>query len=383
MNKALYYLSKFGLYLLGFPLLAVLTLIYSLQWNDYGMYGAGAFAPFILTIVLWVLTFILQVTLDFIKKKKGIPLKKLCFKNAILAIILFFGVFLILEAIMPSVLKDATSNTIFYEDAVEDAMGLHNKLQERAESFMSKNNFEKGTKFQEKAVQDKFHEMFPSMNAAYNSFDKLAIDLAIQNPDIINAVKSGKIPLSVFATLILKTSDEVNGNDRYKGIEEILLMNKANIVQALNILLNNLDKITDPSVLNEALNKVLVTKNFDGIDWNIMQILGYNPLNPSIDPNANIIQTVKVQKLDSEGNPVFDAEGNPVMENKAVELGACLGYQDMAWLDGLDQMFFVPLLAARKIFLAFGLAIGLLSLIFEAFKLYFYKKEKQINRNNI
>lgn len=390
MDKKLMKIGYMSMYLLGFPILAIITLVDSIKWDGYGMYGAGAFASFIAVVVIGVVCAAIHFGIYMYEKKKG---KKAGFKlrAMIIPIVMIFGVFLILEAAMPSVLADATSNTILYEDVVEDSEGMHQKLVSRVNAYKEKNGIKKDVKFQDAKVQKQFDEIFASMDKAYKTFNDVAISLALRY-DMLEGISNGKIPLPVLATLIVKTCDiefdeegnVINANkfNQNATIEEIIELNKEEIAKALNVLLVNMDNISDPKVLNDVINEVLfVVDTADGIKWNIFQILGENVLVPDLDPNAEIIKVVQEQKLDETGAPMVDSEGNPVLEDKEVVLGSCLGYQDMAWLNGLDQMFFIPLLAMRNVFIAFAFVIALLGMLQQVIKMFYEKKYGEFSLN--
>ncbi len=137
--------------------------------------------------------------------------------------------------------------------------------------------------------------------------------------------------------LLLKTSAIKNGNDHNLSIDKIIDMNLNSVIMALLPLVSG-DGPIDNAKINDVINSVLVYKEFDGIRWNIFNILGNNMLFPDIDPNAEIVQTVNGQKT---------------------VIGASLGYQDMAWLDGIPMMFFIPLMSMRVVLYVFAALLAL------------------------
>ena len=92
----------------------------------------------------------------------------------------------------------------------------------------------------------------------------------------------------------------------------------------------------------------IIEEEFDDIKWNIFNILGENMLFSEIDPNAQIVRII------------YDDELNEVDWEV---LGASLGYQDMAWLDGIPMMFFIPLMSMREIFYIFSAIIALCTML--------------------
>ena len=141
--------------------------------------------------------------------------------------------------------------------------------------------------------------------------------------------------------LLLKTSAIKNGNDHNLSIDKIIDMNLNSVIIALLPLVSG-DGPIDNAKINDVINSVLVYKEFDGIRWNIFNILGNNMLFPDIDPNAEIVQTVNGQKT---------------------VIGASLGYQDMAWLDGIPMMFFIPLMSMRVVLYVFAALLALFAAI--------------------
>lgn len=344
MNTKLpYKILYIALYCFGFPVLAIVTLALSIQWNSFGMYGAGAFAPFLFVLVAWILSALIILAVKAINKKLGKEGKgKIRIAAAIVPLILVFGLFLIFEAALPSVLDDATSGTIKYEDVLEDADGMHEELLARVNAFKEKNNLDEKVKYSDKQFQDILNAIFPSMDAAYNSFDPLAITIALEFDDLMEALMNGNMPVPLAATLILETvqNDPMKYNHTL-SVPEILALNMSKIETALGALIANINDISGG--LNDIVDGILIKKTIDGVSWNIFQILGENLLDPSSDPNSEIVRI-------TEGE-------------EPVVLGASLGYQDMAWLNGLPQMFFIPMYSAKTLLFVYVLAIAVLALL--------------------
>ncbi len=355
MNKKLSVALNVLLYAAGFPVLFVIALVNSLEWNKYGMYGASAFAPLIAVVVIAALTLGIQAIVYNVEKKKG--RKNIAIKMMVIPVAIIVGIFAILDIAMPPLLKDATSNTILYEDVVFDAKGVHQKLYDRVELFKQKNGLDESVTYQSEEFQAIFKPIFASMDKAYNAFDPLAIEMALDSPDLVSSILNGDFPVSVAATLLVRTTDvklDPNGNNHNVSLQEIVSLNMKSILSLVNQVVNDgLD--TSPEGLNAMLNKILVTKTFDvdgeykqdgsGIEWNIFNILGSNMIAPEIDPNAQIVR----KTVDEYGD---------VQEEV---IGAALGYQDMAWLNGIPLMFFLPLLEMRGIMYLFAGLIALFS----------------------
>jgi len=345
-KKWIYPAVNILLYAVGFPVLFVIALVKSLEWNSYGMYGASSFAPLIAVIILAVLVLGIQALVVFLSKKKGKVGTSLKVKMMAIPVAVIVGLFGIIDIAMPSLLKDATSNTILYEDVVNDYQGMHEKLVDRVESFKKKNNLADSVTYESKEFQDIFKPLFASQDKAYKAFDPLAIEMALAEPDLVGAILNGNFPIQVAVTLMLKTTNVPNENNHNATFDEIIAYNLSNIMAAVKELTAGGE--LDSAKLNEVVNKVLVYKEFDGIRWNIFQILGSNMIAPEIDPNGNIVQYT------------YDANGKVTGEK---QVGACLGYQDMSWLNGIPQMFFIPLMSVREIFYIFAALIALTSVV--------------------
>ncbi len=347
-KKWLYPLINIFLYAVGFPILFIIALVKSLEWNSYGMYGASSFAPLIAVIILAIIVLGVQALVYNLCVKKGKNGKSLMFKMACIPLAVIVGLFGILDIAMPPLLQDATSNTILYEDVVYDYQGMHEELYARVELFKEKNGMDKSVKYTDKEFQDVFRPIFESMDKAYKSFDPLAIEIALDKPDMMAALQRGDFPIELAATLLLKTSSEPNGYDHNLTVNEILSQNLVNVASKLVGALNNGLDLSDTAKLNDIVNSILVYKEFDGIRWNIFNILGSNMLFADIDPNAQIVQRT------------YDEYGD--VESEEV-IGAALGYQDMAWLDGIPLMFFIPLMSMRIVFYVFGALLTLFAMM--------------------
>ena len=121
------------LYAVGFPILFIVALAESIKWNSYGMYGASAFAPLIAVIILAVIVLGVQALVCNRCVKKGKTGKSLLVKMAAVPLAVIVGLFGLLDIAMPPLLKDATSNTILYEDVVFDYQGMHEQIYARVE----------------------------------------------------------------------------------------------------------------------------------------------------------------------------------------------------------------------------------------------------------
>lgn len=342
-----YPLINILLYAVGFPILFIVSIVESVKWNSYGMYGASSFAPMIAVILLAAIVLGVQALVYNLCRKKCKTDKSLMLKMACIPLAVIVGLFGILDIAMPSLLKDATSNTILYEDVVYDYQGMHDKLYEKVEAFKQKNGLDESVKYSDDEFQNIFKPMYASMDKAYHAFDPLAIEIALDKPDMMQAINNGDFPIELAATLLLKTSAKPNENNHNLTVQQIIDMNMSNLIQTVIGALGDGLDFSDTAKLNEIVNSVLVYKEYDGIRWNIFNILGSNMLFNDIDPNAEIVQ--------------YTYKANGRVDTETV-IGASLGYQDMAWLDGIPMMFFIPLMSMRICFYVFAALLTLIAI---------------------
>lgn len=362
MSKKLYPVASIFLTVAVFLVLFIVTLVNSVQWNAEGMYGASSFAPFIATIVFGVLIFGIQALVIASCKKKGkADRSSLGVKLMIIPIAIIVGIFGILDIAMPPILDDATSGTIKYEDVIDDWQGTHDAIKSKVELFKEKNKDLLGenwqdVKYTDQEFQDLFRPLFESMDQAYKAFNPLAIEMALDSDDMLGAVTSGNLPLGVLVTLLLPTSDDITVPNNGITIEEALDLNWDELSSAIMNRIKDLVGVInggefDVAIINDILNDVLLTYtfnyNYNGknytFSWNVFNILGENMLFPDIDPNEDMKNLADLQ------------------DGKAQVFASALGYQDMAWLDGIPMMFFIPLMSVRNIFYVFAALLGLAS----------------------
>lgn len=92
-------------------------------------------------------------------------------------------------------LSDATSGTILYEDVVYDWQGQHQALYDRVELFKEKNGMDESVKYTDDEFRKVFRPLFTSMDKAYHSFNPLAIEMALDSPDMLEAILNGNFPM--------------------------------------------------------------------------------------------------------------------------------------------------------------------------------------------
>ncbi len=359
-KKAFAIILNLILHFLGFPILMIVAIVKSAKWNEFGMYGVSAFTPLFIVLGLWVFVWAVQATIYFMAKKKGKSAGITVFKQILVPVLIIVILLGVLDIALPKPLKNGTENTILYEDVIDDYQGLHETLLNKVELFKIKNGISKDVKYNDKAFQDVFKPVFSSMQKAYNSYDKLAIEYALLGGDMFQNIKSGKVPISVAATLLLKTAPG-NENDHNLSIGEIVGTNIVKIEKAISDLQAINFDFTNTRKLNEIVNDLIVTKNFDGITWNIFNMLGKNPLFGDVDPNAAIV--ANAGETNEKTYSVF-------------------GYQDMSWLNGLNQMFFIPYMSMRPIIYLYAGLMVVITYLQYVLKTILYKNEDKTEKTD-
>ena len=420
-HTALYKTALLVLNLVGFPVLLILCILTCKEYSESGIYKITVYAPALVAGLMWGLTALIQFIIFRNDKKKHRSFKHTMLACTAVPICCLSGLWLLLDIALPSLLQGATSNTILYEDIVVDAKGKHEHILSIAQNFMYKNNMyeydvnpvdgtplemeqtlnpdnprlkylfnEDGTLKEQysgklkqnsngeylipermqkpkpkldkegnikykywfcKENKELFDTFFSSFDQAYQTFNGLAIEYALSESDLVGGILSGKIPLTVLMTIILKTSPEDNKLNVKLDLFDILSMNMDRIVGAVGDLINSgFDFSTEFNtytgkdenvVLDNVLKNVVIHMTYDNISWNVLQLLGDNPLS-NVDPNGDI---VRYKGTDHEEH-----------------LGACMGYQDMAWLNSIDLLgIIICLLDCRKYFYIFGAVTGILT----------------------
>ncbi len=336
MNKKaiIFKALKYLFFLAGFPLMMMVMIIIMAPMFGTEVLGNHAQNWVIVFTVMGVILLIIHFLLEKFIGAKGRTHHKL--------VLVVMSAFSVLCIMLPSAIYDAAMRPK-YEAARNKLVG---------EVDVKDFNAVQGWHRDFTKCYDGDVSMYKSMNEAYHAFDALAIEIALDKPDMLKAITTGDFPINLAATLLLKTSAIKNGNDHNLSIDKIIDMNLNSVIMALLPLVSG-DGPIDNAKINDVINSVLVYKEFDGIRWNIFNILGNNMLFPDIDPNAEIVQTVNGQKT---------------------VIGASLGYQDMAWLDGIPMMFFIPLMSMRVVFYVFAALLALFAAI------QYYAAERYSNK---
>ena len=123
--KAFLKVAKIICYVCSFPLFMVFAIIASMNNVDKGgSYGVMAYVSIIVAVLFTVIWAIIVITQEVRLSKKDVKnkakkIQKQTARQVIACLLLTCGLMFILDAALPMIFGDLTSNTIFYEDVAE------------------------------------------------------------------------------------------------------------------------------------------------------------------------------------------------------------------------------------------------------------------------
>ena len=151
------------------------------------------------------------------------------------------------------------------------------------------------------------------------------IDSKLANPDLVRSL--GRTDSGDQISLEVKAAEEVEGTDGTKY--DFVGWSRDYVNDGQYTLMTDDDKYplegSEPfeSVTYTAVYKKTPLKvRYHDTEGNVIYTATVDPSDTSVlrgqDGNAGFVQTVKVSKMDENGNPVYDDKGEPVMEPKEV-----------------------------------------------------------------
>lgn len=151
------------------------------------------------------------------------------------------------------------------------------------------------------------------------------IDSKLANPDLVRSL--GRTDSGDQISLEVKAAEEVEGTDGTKY--DFVGWSRDYVNDGLYTLMTDDEKYplegSEPfeSVTYTAVYKKTPLKvRYHDTEGNVIYTATVDPNDTSVlrgqDGNAGFVQTVKVPKMDENGNPVYDDKGEPVMEPKEV-----------------------------------------------------------------
>lgn len=335
MKKALQVI----LHILGFPALIALVVLINLPIIKEGIsYGVMVFVGVIVAVVMALIYYIAFICV--VKSKKKSKLKQ----TVTLCLVVFFtlcGFWIVVDIALPDFFANATSNTVYYEDLVDNyqaradvhvalkdeyirrAYNAHNLPHEDEPGGLTLEEYQKqGVKNEN--VQKLLTIQFASIDSdGYASFVDPWIGMA--NDDRLT------IP-----TLIHLMTD-----DRTKNMENV-----------------------DFALYDEALKEV---KN-DPVLWNVLDMMGkpmdielsidgtVGSLLPMVIPLASGDLAKIIGDKDILGSPIYISyNGKAITLTPSNESRGVLDYMSMAWLNNNGLLYaIVTLISVRTVFLIFA-----------------------------
>lgn len=151
------------------------------------------------------------------------------------------------------------------------------------------------------------------------------IDSKLANPDLVRSL--GRTDSGDQISLEVKAAEEVEGTDGNKY--DFVGWSRDYVNDGQYTLMTDDEKYplegSEPfeSVTYTAVYKIAPLKvRYHDTEGNVIYTATVDPNDTSVlrgqDGNAGFVQTVKVPKMDENGNPVYDDKGEPVMEPKEV-----------------------------------------------------------------
>ena len=123
--KAFLKVAKIICYVCSFPLFMLFAIIASMNNVDKGgSYGVMAYASIIVAVLFTVIWAIIVITQEVRLSKKDVKnkakkIQKQTARQVVACLLLTCGLMFVLDAALPMIFGDLTSNTIFYEDVAE------------------------------------------------------------------------------------------------------------------------------------------------------------------------------------------------------------------------------------------------------------------------
>ena len=314
------------LHILGFPLLIALVVVSSLSLYKAGIsYGIMVFVGLIITVVMAIIYYLVF----FLMAKSG---KKTIQKQTIISIIVaaicLGGLWIVIDVALPDLLKDATSDTIYYEDLIDD-------FNARAE------------------VNKNLLDEYIKRNVANGNLTKLSeeeyLEQGARNKEVMALLKSHfeSIDKDGYATFVGPWIDMANDGRLTIPTLVHLIVNKREVVGLPYPL-----KEADDPVMWSILDMLGEPMEFELLPENISGIVG--TFQTAIN-NILLHVTNAIEDENVVGSPYIGIEGPSIVLTPSNVSRGVLDYQSMAWLNSNGLIFMITsLLSVRKLFLIFA-----------------------------
>lgn len=346
MKKALQVI----LHILGFPALIALVVLVNLPIIKGGMsYGIFVFVGVIVAVVMAIIYYI--AFLCVVKSKK----KSITKQTITLILVIFFclcGLWVVADVALPDFLASATSNTIFYEDLVDNYQARALVNEALLDEYILRNynngnlpNEKNGgltlKQYQEEGVRNEKVKQLLTIHFA--SIDKDGYKSFVE--PWIGMANGGRLTIPTLVHLLLDER-ELQNVDYYLYDEAL------KEVQTDPVMWNVLDMLGKPMDIAMDIEGMLAgMEGMEGIAGLVPVIFGAIQ-----GPAADITESLL-------GSPIYVTYADKTITlTPSNESRGVLDYQSMAWLDSNGLLYaVVTLISVRNIFLIFAIWIILLN----------------------
>lgn len=367
---------KIILHLAGFPLLIALIVVFTLPVIQAGItYGVMVFVGLIVAVVMALIYFLVY----FLMAKRGKKtIARQTLVSIIVAVVCLGGLWIAVDNFLPDILKDATSNTILYEDLADDYGARAEVNKNLLEEFIRR-NVANGSLLTQEEVENCIKE-------------NVELEILVDLPEAEYLAQGPKNP-EVAALLREEFSarflEEGARNQKVRDLisTKFQSIDKDGYVTFVGPWLDmaNDERLTIPTLIHLIVNKretealpFPMYGSEDAVQWSILDMLG-EPMEFDLGPNGmnvvpeNLVGTIDfasaavnsilayltyaIEDPDVVGSPIFITwgEGGVISLIPSNESRGVLDYQRMAWLDSNGLIFaIVSLFSVRKLFLIFA-----------------------------
>lgn len=354
---------KVLLHLAGFPLLIVLVVLESLPIIKLGMsYGVMVFVGIIFVVAMALIYFLVY----FIMAKRN---KKTVYKQTIASILIAVfclgGVWLAIDAFVPNLLKDATSNTIFYEDLADNyyarAEVNKNLLDEYIVRNCNNGNLTKYSKEEYLKQGATNEEVMTLLKAHFQSIDK-----------------------DGYVTFVGPWLDMANDDRLTIPTLVHLIINKRE-TEGLPYPLKEEDDPVMWSILDMLGEPMEFDLGEDGMDIIPQDYVGLINLAQKLIGRILVCLSDAIEDPNVVGSPIYiSLEGGTVLTlTPSNESRGVLDYQNMGWLNSNGLIFMlVSLFSIRKLALIFAGVLAITTYMIGLLRDDKNKISNKIARNN-
>ena len=390
-KKALMIALDVILYAIGFPILLIIAIVYSLPYLSTNIYGLTAATPIILVVVAWLATGVSELAVRLVAKKKmdagAYPDKKKALRSQgirlIISIFCCLTIFTcFLDIVLPPLLNTATQGTILYEDILLDDGSQNEAQQDLFKTFVTWNvengNLNKKTlaemesfyaaQGQDEAYINQMKTFFINASKDYRSNDSSLSGwerygfnaeggfAETCKDKIINSYLSEAMNNEEIQTVLKKCFNTIDA--AYQTFDpltiELALENLDYLFNYNHDWLNDLMLVIYGDENGEANKDTpgdLTTGDYLYM-WCIVDLLGEVPNDPMVEDNMSLLEPMWKLYTDKNGVKTTHNEARGVLD-----------YMSMAWMDSITLLGIVSVTKMRLWFYFFSAIIMVAGLV--------------------